>query len=72
MYTVIDQVNIDNDMVLDEQAWVAGFMSGNARREEPCPYADNAKALAWQSGRIEGLAKPPGTLPQLRPIPKPV
>lgn len=53
---------------MDEKAWVVGYQSGNARRDEPCQYTDNLKALSWQSGRIEGLAKPPGTLPQLRPI----
>lgn len=54
---------------MDEQAWCAGFMSGNLRRVEYCPYPPtSAKALAWSSGRIEGQAKPQGTLPQLRPI----
>ena len=53
---------------MNEKAWIAGYQSGNARRDEPCQYTDNLKALSWQSGRIEGLAKPPGTLPQLRPI----
>lgn len=54
---------------LDEQAWRAGFVSGNQRRVEDCPYSiDDPRGLAWSSGRIEGQAKPRGTLPQLRPI----
>ena len=54
---------------LDEQAWRAGFLSGNLRRKEDCPYPiESIEALSWSSGRIEGEARPKGTLPQLRPI----
>lgn len=53
----------------DEAAWRAGFVSGNLRRTEPCPYPPTSiEALSWSSGRIEGAARPRGTLPQLRPI----
>lgn len=54
---------------LDEQAWRAGFVSGNLCLDEACPYsAMSVEALSWSSGRIEGAAKPRGTLPQLRPL----
>ena len=54
---------------LDEAAWKAGFVAGNLRRDEPCPYPPSSReAWSWSSGRIEGEAKPHGTLPQLRPI----
>ena len=54
---------------LDEAAWKAGFMAGNLRHDELCPYAPNSRAAwSWASGRIEGAAKPHGTLPQLRPL----
>ena len=53
----------------DEDAWRAGFIAGNLRRSTPCPYSpDSVQALSWSSGKIEGAAKPPGTLPQLRPM----
>jgi hypothetical protein len=48
---------------LDEAAWHAGFVSGNLKRDEPCPYpAGSNEAWSWSSGRIEGA--------QLRPLPK--
>lgn len=53
----------------DEDAWRAGFIAGNLGRAAPCPYPPaSAEALAWSSGKIEGAAKPPGSLPQLRPM----
>ena len=53
----------------DEKAWKAGFMAGNLRRAVACPYpTDSIEALSWTSGKIEGAAKPPGTLPQLRTL----
>jgi hypothetical protein len=59
-------------LTMDESAWQAGFVSGNLRRDERCPYtATSAKAWAWVSGRIEGAAHAPGTLPKLRPIKEP-
>ena len=54
---------------LDEAAWKAGFMTGNLQRDEPCHYAPSSRAAwSWLGGRIEGAAKPHGTLPQLRPL----
>jgi hypothetical protein len=56
----------------DATAWRAGFIAGNLGRATPCPYPPtSAEALAWSSGKIEGAAKPRGTVPQLRPIKKP-
>lgn len=55
----------------DETAWRAGFMVGNLGRATPCPYPPTSiEALAWSSGKIEGAAKPRGTVPQLRPLSK--
>ena len=60
---------------LNEDAWRAGFMAGNARGEAKNPYPhDSIEALSWWSGQIEGAAKPKGTLPKMRPTrvqPKP-
>ena len=54
---------------LDEAAYQAGFVSGNLQRAEPCPFPPSSRAAwSWSSGRIEGAAKPHGTLPQLRPL----
>ena len=56
----------------DEAAYVAGYMSGNLRKRQRCPYPfDTVQSWCWSAGRIEGAAKPEGTLPQLRPIKKP-
>lgn len=56
----------------DPTAWRAGFVAGNLGRVTPCPYPSNSiEGLSWSSGKIEGAAKPTGTLPQLRPMPKP-
>ena len=53
----------------DEAAWRAGFLAGNLGRSTPCPYPPTSlQALSWSSGKIGGAAKPPGTLPLLRPI----
>jgi hypothetical protein len=64
-----NQVKTHPGIALDEAAWRAGFVAGNLARPDPCPYPPTSReALAWSSGKIEGAAKPPGTLPQLRPI----
>ena len=47
-------------VTIDPQAWAAGYAAGAARSRAPCPYS-GVLALAWCSGRIEGLAQPVGT-----------
>jgi hypothetical protein len=43
---------------LDDEAYRAGFASGLAGKNAPCPFPPaTSKSLSWSSGRIEGQAK---------------